>query len=179
MDKYQLLLWCPLNYLCGCQVSHKLFYTKYKVVLKASGKHTLCSHSEERGKQNLSVSQKAQLRTCVKCAPTATGREHARNTSYFSPGEQTLRDSYAIRSAQRLVSKERRKLAWKFTGGLELNSEHGRMTQLAASMDLTMFITRHNDPNDDFHLDMHQVVCIGAHQFGGVVFLKDHTAAPI
>ncbi len=74
------------------------------------------------------------------------------------PGKQTPRDKYAIRAAQRLVSKERRKLAWRITGGSELNSEHGRMAQLAAAMDLTMLIKRHNDPEDDFHLDMHQVV---------------------
>ncbi len=80
-----------------------------------------------------------------------------------------------MRSAQRLVSKERRKLARKVTGGMELNSEHGRMTLLAASMDLTMFIKRLNDPNDDFHLDMHQVVCIGAQWSGGVTFFSKST----
>ncbi len=49
------------------------------------------------------------------------------------------------------------------------------MTLLAASMDLTMFIKRHNDPNDDFHLDMHQVVCIGLQWSGGVTFFSKTT----
>ncbi len=123
-------------------------------MLKVSGLHTPTSHIQDKSKQNLTVSQRAQLKISVKCAPTAIGREHARNTSNFSPGKQTPRDSYAMRAAQRLVSKERRKLARKVTGGRELNSEHGRMTQLAASMDLAMFIKRHNDPNDDFHLSL-------------------------
>ncbi len=174
-DKCQILLRCPLNSLCGCKVCHKLFYTKDKVVLKASGKHTATSHIQDKSKQNLTVSQKTQLKLSVKCVPTATGREHARNTSKFSPGKQTPRDSYTIRSAQPLVSKERQKLAWKVTGGLELNSEHGIMTLLASSMDLTMFIKQHNDPNDDFHLDMHQVVCIGSQWSGGVTFFSKTT----
>ena len=64
-----------------------------------------------------------------------------------------------------------------FTGGVQLNSEHEKMTQLAASMDLSMYISRHNDPNDDYHLNMHQVVCIGAQiaaaqWFGGVTFFE-------
>ncbi len=104
-EKYQLFLRCPLNYLCGYQVAHKLFYSRDKVVLKASGKHTATSHIQDKSKQNLTVAQKAQLKTSVKCAPTATGREHVRNTSKFSPEKQTPRDTYAISSAQRLVSK--------------------------------------------------------------------------
>ena len=174
-NKWQTLLRCPLKYLCGCKVSHKLFFAKDKVVLKASGEHTATSHIQDKNKQNLTVAQKAQLKISVKCAPTATGREHARNTSNFSPGKQTPRDSYAMRSAQRVVSKERRKLARKVTGGLEVNSEHGKMSLLDASMDLTMFIKRHNDQNDDFHLDMHQVVCIGAQWSGGVTFSSNST----
>ena len=107
---------------------HKLFYTKYKVVLKSSGKHTLSSHIQDNSKQNLLVVQtrRSMLRISVKCAPTATGREHAHNTSNFSPGKRTPRDSYALRSAQRLVSKERWKLALKVTGGVHLNSDHGK-----------------------------------------------------
>ena len=100
-DKYQILLRCPLKHLCSCPVAHKLFYTKDKVVLKASGEHTLSSHIQDNCKQNLSVSQRAMLRISVKCAPTATGREHVRNTSNFSPDKRTPgKDSYAIRSAQ-------------------------------------------------------------------------------
>ncbi len=58
------------------------------------------------------------------------------------------------------------------TCGVQLNSEHGKMTKLAASMDLRMHISRNNDLTDDFHLNMHQVICIGAQWFGGVIFFE-------
>lgn len=61
---------------------------------------------------------------------------------------------YARRSAWFQISVSW-KLAQQVTCGVQLNAEHGTMTQLAASIDLSTFIRRHNDPTDDFHLNVH------------------------
>lgn len=131
----------------------------------------MSSHSQDASK-HLTVAQRGMLRTSVKCAPNATGREHVRNSQHFSPGKRTPQDPKAIRAAQRLACNERARLARGQTCGVVLTPEHGSLTQLAESMDLLAWIKRHNDPDDEYHLDLHQVVCIGS-QFGdGVTFME-------
>ncbi len=43
-------------------------------------------------------------------------------------------------------------------------------------IDLLKALERHNDPNDPFHLDMHEVVSLGAQFKGGVKFAAFATA---
>ena len=58
-NKWQILLRsrvrCPLNYLCGCKVSHKLFYTKDKVVLKASEVKSWCRRKMQDAEINFEI----------------------------------------------------------------------------------------------------------------------------
>ena len=49
---------------------------------------------------------------------------------------------------------------------------NGSMTRLGARLDLQALIARHNDPADDYHLDLHKVVCIGSQWSDGVSFME-------
>ena len=46
------------------------------------------------------------------------------------------------------------------------------MTRLGARLDLQALIARHNDPANDYHLDLHKVVCIGSQWSDGVSFME-------
>ena len=50
------------------------------------------------------------------------------------------------------------------------------MTAFPDKIDLLRALERHNDPNDPYHLDMHEVVSLGAQFKGGVKFATFTTA---
>jgi hypothetical protein len=55
--------------------------------------------------------------------------------------------------------------------GIGIDGTEGCMNRLAGAICLKKPIALHKDPNDEFHMDKHQVVCIG-HQFKhGVTFM--------
>ena len=139
-------------------------------MLKVSGRHDGNSHNEDRSRY-LTVSQRAALKRATKSAPNESARQLVRNSSNFSPEKRTALDPDSIRSAQRVVSKQRRALALKQTQGIRLDKTNGKMTELGEKLDLTMLIARHNDPQDEYHLNLHEVVCIGNQWKDGVTFM--------
>ncbi len=50
------------------------------------------------------------------------------------------------------------------------------MTAFTDKINLLKALERHNDPNDQYHLDMHEVVSLGAQFKGGVKFVTFITA---
>ncbi len=56
--------------------------------------------------------------------------------------------------------------------GVELDGSEGSMTELAESLSLERFIARHNDPDDSYHLDQHEVVCYAFQFKNGVRFVN-------
>jgi hypothetical protein len=77
--------------------------------------------------------------------------------------------------AQRFVSQERRKLALPQTQGVKLDKTSGSMARLGAKFDLARLIAKHNDERDDFHFDLHTIICIGSQWSGGVTFTHNFT----
>ena len=171
VEKYSILYRCPLNYLCGCKVQHKIFYSVGQVVLKASGEHDGSSHIPDKS-AHLTNSQKGTLKRSTKSVPNESARQLVRNSINFSPDKRTSQDPSSIRSAQRVVSLQRRALALHNTQGIVLDESNGAMTRLGEKMDLASLIVRHNDPSDEYHLDLHQVVCIGNQWSQGVTFME-------
>ena len=55
--------------------------------------------------------------------------------------------------------------------GRMINDTEGSMTKLAKSLSLKTAIKRHNDPADDYHMDEHQVICLGFQFKDGVRFM--------
>ena len=139
-------------------------------MLKVSGRHDGNSHVDDRSR-HLSVAQKAALKRATKSAPNESARQLVRNSSNFSPDKRTGLDPDSIRSAQRVISQQRRALALQHTQGIRLDKTNGKMTELGEKLDLTRLIARHNDPQDDYHLNLHEVVCIGNQWKDGVTFM--------
>ncbi len=122
------------------------------------------SHVEEKSKY-LTNAQIASLKRSTKSAPNETGRAHVRNSCNFSPDKRT-QDPTSIRCAQRVVVKQRRlqrlAIALINTHGVKLNDTNGALTRLCNKLDFINLIARHNDPADEYHLDLHSVICLGA-----------------
>ncbi len=93
----------------------------------------------------------------------------------FSPDKRTPQDPSSIRSAQRVVVKQRREVALRNTQGVKLDETNGPMTRLCNKIDFENLIARHNDPADDYHLDLHSVVCLGAQWNRGNTFMETST----
>ena len=140
-----------------------------------SGKHDGNSHVEtvrDKVYQKLSLTQTGAIRRATKVAPNETARQIARNSSNLSPDKRIPSDPSSIRAAQRFVSQERRKLALQQTRGVKLDKTSGAMARLGAKLDLAMLIAKHNDEGDDFHFDLHTIICIGSQWYGGVTFTE-------
>jgi hypothetical protein len=65
-----------------------------------------------------------------------------------------------------------RALGLEQTSGVQLDQSNGAMICLGASLDLAVLIQHHNDPQDDYHINMQQVVCIGNQWSRGVAFME-------
>jgi hypothetical protein len=82
-----------------------------------------------------------------------------------------------FRSVQRVVhAQEAETHSARFHGGVKVDGTNGKMTEFADKIDLMKALERHNDPNDLYHLDMHEVVSLGTQFKGGMKFATFTTA---
>lgn len=127
-----------------------------------AGEHGPASHIHCRG--ILSVKQRGAIKRAVRAAPMTVGAQVHANLQNFSPGRQVPFDERSRKAVARLTRRERATVMEETFPGIKLDGSEGSMNELAESLSLEKLIARHNDPNDSFHMDEHQVVCVG-HQF--------------
>ena len=138
-------------------------------MLFVSGEHTADSH--KGGKGLLTVKQQHAIRTAVKSAPLQSGSAVHSNLKNFSPGRHVATNRRSMEAVSRLVRKERKALMAARVPGLSIDGSEGAMTKLAKSLSLKTAIKRHNDPEDEYHMEAHQVVCLGFQFKDGVCYL--------
>jgi hypothetical protein len=80
-----------------------------------------------------------------------------------SPGKHLPYDRRTQGAVGRLVRKTRRDVMAKRVPGVGVDGSEGSMNRLAESLSFSKFIERNNDPDDTFHLEEHQPVCLGHH----------------
>jgi hypothetical protein len=132
------------------------------------------SHVEDKSKY-LTNAQKASLKLLTKSAPNETDRAHVCNSYNFSLNKRTPQDPSSIRSAQRVVVKQRREIALRNTQGVKLDETNCPMPRLCNKIDFENLIAQHNYPANDYHLDLHSVVCLGAQWNKGNTFMETST----
>jgi hypothetical protein len=113
---------CPLKYFCNCPVSFQVRHTREYTTLRACHEHKADSHAQSKAKY-LSSAQKAGLRRATVCAITESARQIRRNTLNFSP--QSKVQPELLRSAQRVVSKQRHETLSSQTKGITLDGNEG------------------------------------------------------
>ena len=138
-------------------------------MLYVSGEHTLDSH--KAGKGILSVKQQHAIDTSVRSSPLMTGSTVHANLKNFSPGRQVPTERRSMEAVNRLVRRQRKLLMAARIPGQSIDGSEGSMTKLAKSLSLKTALKRHNDPEDEYHMDAHQVVCLGFQFKDGVTFM--------
>jgi hypothetical protein len=162
---------CPYRFKCDCYVALSLKYYPDTIVLLQAGNHDLTSHAAGKKKSLLSVKQRAAVKRSARSAPLQVGRQIHDGMLDFSPGKRIPYDQRSQNAVKRLVRKTRKDVMAQRIPGVGVDGTEGSMNRLAESLSLAKFIERHNDPDDPFHLDEHQPVCVG-HQFDkGVTFM--------
>ena len=100
----------------------------------------------------------------------AVGLQIHANLQNFSQGRRVPYDARSRAAVARLTRHERALVLEETVPCSKLDGSEGSMDELADSLFLERLLARHNDPNDSFHMDEPQVVCVG-HQFSdGVRF---------
>jgi hypothetical protein len=138
-------------------------------MLFVSGEHNSDSHKGGLGL--LTVKQQHAIRTAVRCAPLQSGGAVHANLKNFSPGRHVPTDRRSMEAVSRLVRQERKELMAERVPGLKIDGSEGTMTKLAMSLSLKTAIERHNNKDDEYHMDAHQVVCCGYQFKDGVRLL--------
>ena len=162
---------CPYKKRCGCQITFSVKEYSDRYELWRSGTHDRFSHTKSSG--ILSPKQRTAVIAAVKSAPMAGSSAVLLNLKNFSPGKHVGHDARSVEAVRRLVSKTREEvMADRIEEGVELDGSEGSMTQLSESLSLERFIARHNDPDDPYHMDEHEVVCCGFQFKNGVRFMN-------
>ena len=138
-------------------------------MLFVSGEHNSDSHKGGLGL--LTVKQQHAIRTAVRCAPLQSGGAVHANLKNFSPGRHVPTDRRSMEAVSRLVRQSRKELMAERVPGLKIDGSEGTMTKLAMSLSLKTAIERHNNKDDEYHMDAHQVVCCGYQFKDGVRLL--------
>ena len=102
----------------------------------------------------------------------AVGSQVHASMQNFSPGRRIPYDARSRQAVARIVRKTRAEVLQDRVPGITLDGSEGSMNRLADSISLVKLLKRHNDPADSYHMDEHEVVCVG-HQFSdGVRFMS-------
>ena len=160
---------CPFRNKCGCVFAISVKSYRDRVMLYVSGEHTQDSH--KAGKGILSVKQQHAIDTAVRSSPLMTGSTVHANLKNFSPGRQVPTERRSMEAVNRLVRKQRKSLMAARIPGQSIDGSEGSMTKLAKSLSLKTALKRHNDPEDEYHMDAHQVVCLGFQFKDGVTLM--------
>jgi hypothetical protein len=128
----------------------------------------MTSHTKSSG--ILNPKQRGAVERAARSAPLAIGTQIHASMQNFSPGRHIPYDRRSRNAVDRLVRKTRRGVMERRIGGIDLDGSEGAMNKLAESLSLVKLLEKHNDPDDPFHMNEHQPVCVG-HQFkDGITF---------
>jgi hypothetical protein len=159
---------CPYRFRCKCYVALSVKEYRDRYVFLQAGEHTMTSHAKSSG--ILNPKQRGAVERAARSAPLALGTKIHTSMQNFSPGRHIPYDRRSRKAVDRIVRKTRRDVMERRVGGIDVDGSEGAMNKLAESLSLVKLLERHNDPDDPFHMDEHQPVCVG-HQFkDGITF---------
>ena len=152
---------CPMRHRCGCKAGIWISEGTGWKQLDRIGEHNADSHKQDKSKY-LKHDQIVAVADAVTIAPQQSGAQLRRNMAMAGPSSPgKLIDSALLRSVQRRVQTSRTQLTQRKLEGLAIDTSYGSLTQLASAMWFRSLIDRHNDPDDEFHLNLFKPVIIG------------------
>jgi hypothetical protein len=151
---------CPMCYRCGCDARIRITTGPEFTQIEKHGEHNPNSHDEDKSKY-LKHDQIVAVSDAVTIAPNISAAVLRRNLLMVdAPGTSIGTDM--LRSVRYRVMASRKKLSNSQMEGHGLDGTFGSLSRFAERLKLSHHIARHNDPNDDFHIDIFSPVVIGA-----------------
>ena len=151
---------CPMCYRCRCDARIRITIGPDFTQIEKHGEHNVNSHDEDRSKY-LKHDQIIAVSDAVTTAPNLSAAVLRRNLQMVdAPGSSIGTD--LLRSVQYRVMTSRKKLNDAQMEGHGLNGSFGSLSKFAERLNFSHLIQRHNDPDDDYHLDFFGPVVIGA-----------------
>jgi len=140
--------------------------------------HTPQSH-EKDNRKFLKHKQRIAIFTALQAAPHLTPVEVRHNIKNFSPSKHI--EAAKLSSVRRAVRSARSCMtALEFPEcDVPLTDSHGSLASFCESIFLSSAVERHNNDDSEFHLDLHQMVCIAYKTDGGTVAIFDFIVARI
>jgi hypothetical protein len=166
---------CPLQgkHNCNCPAKLRVSWGTKHVVMQKANMHTAASHEVDHRKF-LSHKQRNAVALALQAAPLLTPVEVRRNLKNFSPEKRI--DAERLPSVRRAVRQIRADMtAVEFAHcPVPVTGSLGSLTSMCESMFLPALIRRHNDQDDDFHLDFYTTTCISYKTDGGIFPINNH-----
>ena len=132
--------------------------------------HDMDTHKHENAKY-LTTTQRNAIFDSIRRSPHLTPSGARRGLSNCSPQKHI--PATMMRSIRHAVRKDRAAITDVEFADCDgpISDKHGDFTRLCQTRFLEDLMARHNDPDDDYHLDMHQAVCI-SYNLEGSKFMR-------
>ena len=151
---------CPMNYRCGCDARIRIIIGHEFMQLERHGEHDANSHDEDRSKY-LKHEQIIAVSEAVTIVPNLSASILRRNMQMLhGPGRAIGAD--LLRSIRYRVKSSRDKLATSQMEGHFIDGSFGSLTRFANRLNFRSLIEKHNDPTNEYHMDLFAPVVIGS-----------------
>jgi hypothetical protein len=131
----------------------------YLKLQRSELRHHAASHAQDDSKK-LKYEQMVAIRDAVFTAPQLSAAMLRRNMEMHESPTKTIPAEH-MRSFQHQVYRARKKLVDKQLKGFTLDDSYGKLQEFADLHLWSTLVRRHNDPEDDYHIGLHDFCVIG------------------
>jgi hypothetical protein len=151
---------CPMNVRAGCRCMLRLVRCNDFMELQRSElRHQADSHEQDCSKR-LKYAQMVAIREAVVTAPQLSAVQLRRNMLQHDSPTKTIPPEL-LRSVRHQVYRTRKELGARQLKGFELDDSFGKLQEFADTHMWSTLVLKHNDPEDDFHIGLHDFCVIG------------------
>jgi hypothetical protein len=136
----------------------------YLELQRSELRHHVASHAQDDSKK-LKYEQMVAIRDAVVTAPQLSAAMLRRNMQMHGSPTKTIPAEH-LRSFQHQVYRARKTLCAQQLKGFDLDDSYGKMQEFADFHLWSTLVRRHNDPEDGYHIGLHDFCVIG-HQNEG------------
>jgi hypothetical protein len=150
---------CPLFHRSKCKMRLRLVTSPDLIALQRTGEH---SHGVSYAK-GLSHQQIIAVQEAVRTAPRVSPSQLRQNLLIHESPTKTIGPQH-MRKVQRIVQNERRKVRQvQLQYDLDLDDSCGSLSLFAGKNRWSELVSRHNDQEDPYHLQLYEFCIIGHH----------------
>ena len=155
---------CPMAHRCKCTARCRVIIGQKSIRLEFHGTHDETSHATEKCERKkhkiLNHQQIVAIHEAVIIAPNQSALKLRRNLLNASPEKHI--DPELLRNMQRRVRKARTELTLReLSVSGKVPESLGELTEWCESMSLELHLQRHNNPEDEYCLPLHQAFVLG------------------